>query len=78
MHCDASSDDFGGILFQKQDDNRIHPIAYFGRIAPSTRNIGSHLNSLRKFRIHLEGILLKIITNCNSLTMTPITGACIC
>lgn len=31
LHCDASSGGFGGILVQRQDDGKFHPVGYFSR-----------------------------------------------
>lgn len=78
LHCDASSDGFGGILLQKQTDNKFHPIAYFSQrtTAVESRYHSFELETLaiiyalRKFRVYLEGIPFRIITDCNSLTMT--------
>lgn len=78
LHCDASALGFGGILMQKQNDNKFHPIAYFSkRATPAESRYHSFeletlaiIYSLRKFRIYLEGIEFRIITDCNSLTLT--------
>lgn len=29
LHTDASSQGFGAVLLQKQDDNKFHPVAYY-------------------------------------------------
>lgn len=78
LHCDASSLGFGGILMQKQEDGKFHPVAYFSkRASPAESRYHSFeletlaiIYSLRKFRIYLEGIPFRIITDCNSLTLT--------
>ena len=78
LHCDASSEGFGGILLQKQDDGKLHPIAYFSKRTTSAESryhsfeleTLAIIYSLRKFRIYLEGIPFHIVTDCNSLAMT--------
>lgn len=78
LHCDASSDGFGGILLQRQDDGKLHPTAYFSKRTTSAESryhsfeleTLAIIYSLRKFRIYLEGIPFRIITDCNSLAMT--------
>lgn len=78
LHCDASSIGFGAILLQRQNDNRFHPIFYFSK---RTTDIESRYHSfeletlsiiyaLRRFRIYLLGIKFKIVTDCQSLTLT--------
>lgn len=78
LHCDASTEGFGGILLQKQDDGKLHPIAYFSKRTTSLESryhsfeleTLAIIYSLRKFRIYLEGIQFRIVTDCNSLAMT--------
>lgn len=78
LHCDASSLGFGSVLLQKQDDGKFHPIAYFSKTTtPAESRYHSFeletlsiIYALRRFRIYLEGVPFKIITDCNSLTMT--------
>lgn len=78
LHCDASSEGFGGILLQKQADGKLHPIAYFSKRTTSAESryhsfeleTLAIIYSLRKFRIYLEGIPFRIVTDCNSLAMT--------
>lgn len=78
LHCDASSLGYGAVLLQKQDDNKFHPTAYFSK---STTSAESKYHSfeletlaiiyaLRRFRVYLEGIPFKIVTDCSSLTLT--------
>lgn len=78
LHTDASSLGFGAALLQKQEDGKFHPIAYFSK---STTDAESRYHSfeletlaiiyaLQRFRVYLEGIPFKIITDCNSLAMT--------
>lgn len=31
LHCDASSHGFGSVLMQRQDDGKLHPVAYYSR-----------------------------------------------
>lgn len=78
LHCDASSLGFGSILLQRKSDGKLHPIFYFSK---RTTDIESKYHSfeletlaiiysLHRFRIYLQGIKFKIVTDCNSLTMT--------
>lgn len=78
LHCDASSHGFGAALMQKQDDAKFHPVAYFSQKA-TTAEAKYHsfeletlaiIYALRRFRVYLEGISFKIVTDCNSLTLT--------
>ena len=78
LHCDASAIGFGSVLLLKQDDGRFHPIAYFSkRTTQAEARYHSFeletlaiIYSLRRFRIYLEGIEFRIVTDCNSLTQT--------
>lgn len=78
LHTDASACGFGAVLLQKQDDGRLHPVSYF-----SKRTTGAEsryhsfeletlaiIYALRRFRVYLEGIPFRIVTDCNSLTQT--------
>lgn len=63
---------------QKQDDGRFHPVSYFSKTttAAESRYHSFELETLaiiyalRRFRVYVEGIPFKIVTDCNSLTMT--------
>lgn len=78
LHTDASSHGFGAVLLQKQDDGRLHPVSYYSRrtTGAESRYHSFELEtlaiiySLRRFRVYLEGIPFRIVTDCNSLTMT--------
>lgn len=61
LHTDASSFGFGAALMQKQEDGKLNSFEL------ETLAI---IYALRRFRVYLEGIPFKIITDCNSLTMT--------
>jgi len=78
LHCDASSRGFGAVLLQRKSDKKFHPIFYFSR---KTTEVESRYHSyeletlaivyaLRRFRIYLQGIPFKIVTDCNALVMT--------
>lgn len=78
LHCDASSKGFGGILFQRQDDGKMHPIAYFSK-STSASEVMLHsyeletlaiVYSVERFRHYLEGIQFRIITDCEALVQT--------
>lgn len=78
LHCDASSLGFGSILLQKKQDGKFHPIFYFSKRTTETESkyhsfeleTLAIIYSLRRFRIYLQGLKFKIVTDCNSLTMT--------
>lgn len=78
LHTDASSQGFGAVLLQKQEDGKWHPVSYFSR---RTTTAESQYNSfeletlaviyaLRRFRVYLEGISFRIVTDCSSLMQT--------
>lgn len=78
LHCDASSQRFGPVLLQRKADNHFHPIFYFSK---RTSEVEARYHSyeletlaiiyaLKRFRIYLEGIPFKIVTDCNALVMT--------
>lgn len=78
LHTDASAHGYGAALMQKQDDGKFHPVSYYSRTttAAESRYHSFELETLaiiyalRRFRVYLEGIPFKIVTDCNSLTMT--------
>lgn len=78
LHCDASSYGYGSVLLQKQTDGKFHPVSYFSK---RTTQVESRYHSfelealaivysLERFRVYLQGISFKIITDCNSLKQT--------
>lgn len=79
LHTDASKDGYGAILLQKcPEDNAFHPVYYMSRkTTPTERNYHSYeletlaiVRALEKFRINLQGIKFKIVTDCSALQMT--------
>lgn len=78
LHTDASASGFGAVLLQKQDDGRLHPVSFFSKrtTGPESRYHSFELETLaiiyalRRFRVYLEGIPFRIVTDCNSLTLT--------
>lgn len=78
LHCDASAVGFGSVLLQKQEDGKLHPIAYFSKTASSDEaklhsyelETLSIIYALKRFHTYLHGIPFKIITDCNSLVET--------
>jgi hypothetical protein len=78
LHTDASKLGYGAVLLQKQNDNKLHPVAYF------SKSIGKHeinyhsyeletlavVYALARFRVYLAGIRFTIVTDCNSLALT--------
>lgn len=63
---------------QKQEDSLFHPVAYFSKRTTDaeTRYQSFELETLaiiyaiKRFRVYLEGISFKIMTDCNSLMIT--------
>lgn len=63
---------------QRQDDGKFHPVAYFSKTTTASEakfhsfelETLAIIYSLQRFRVYLEGIPFKIITDCNSLTLT--------
>lgn len=77
LHCDASALGFGAILMQRKSDDKLHPVFYFSKRTTDveTRYHSFELEtlaiiySLQRFRIYLQGIQFKIVTDCSALTM---------
>jgi len=77
LHCDASALGFGSILMQKKKDSKFHPVFYFSK---RTTDVEAKYHSfeletlavvysLQRFRIYLQGIQFKIVTDCSALTL---------
>lgn len=78
LHTDACKLGVAGILMQRDDTNKLRPVAYFSR---QTTKDEQHMTayeletlaviaSLQRFRVYLIGIEFKIYTDCNSLRAT--------
>lgn len=78
LHTDASSHGFGAALMQKQEDGKFHPVSFFSKTTTAAEakyhsfelETLAIIYALRRFRVYVEGIPFRIITDCNSLTMT--------
>lgn len=78
LHCDASKLGYGSVLIQRKDDGHFHPIFYFSkRTSDEESRYHSYeletlsiVYALRRFRVYLQGIRFKIVTDCNALVMT--------
>jgi len=78
LHCDASSIGYGAVLMQRKSDRRFHPIFYFSKRSTATEakyhsyelETLAIVYALKRFRIYLQNVKFKIVTDCNSLTMT--------
>lgn len=78
LHCDASAIGFGAILMQRKSDNKFHPIFYYSKRTTDAESryhsfeleTLAIVNALKRFRVYLEGIPFKVITDCNSLALT--------
>lgn len=77
LHCDASSHGYSGILMQRQDDRKLHPVAYYSRRTLDAEakyhsfmlETLAIIYSLRRFHVYLHGMPFRIVTDCNSLVM---------
>lgn len=77
LHCDACAKGYGGILLQRQDDGKMHPIAYFSKsTTPAESVLHSYeletlaiVYSLERFETYL-GIPFTIVTDCEALVQT--------
>ncbi|KAK9700558.1 Retrotransposon gag protein [Popillia japonica] len=77
LHCDASAHGYGSILLQKQEGGKFHPVFYFSkRTTPAESKFHSYelemlriVYALQRFRVYLQGIEFKIITDCNSVRL---------
>lgn len=75
IQCDASKSGIGSVLFQKDEKNFDHPIAYFSKkLNKSQRNYNvtelecyAAVASVKKFRPYIEGFDFIIITDHASL-----------
>ena len=79
LHTDASKDGYGAILLQRcPTDKEMHPVYYMSRkTTTAEKNYHSYeletlaiVKALEKFRIYLQGIKFKIITDCSALQQT--------
>jgi len=78
LYSDASSHGYGAILLQKQADDKFHPIFYYSHRTTETESryhsyeleMLAIINSIKRFHIYLLRIHLKIVTDCNSVTLT--------
>ena len=78
LHTDASKLGLSGILMQKQDNNALHPVAYFSRqTTKEEQRYHSYeletlavISSLHRFRVFVLGTTFKIITDCSALRAT--------
>lgn len=78
LHCDPSSLGFCAILMQRKADMKFHPVFYFSKRTTDTESryhrfeleTMAIIYALRRFRIYLQGIKFKIITDCDSLKLT--------
>lgn len=78
IHCDASALGFGSILMQKKTDGKLHPVFCFSKGTTDTEakyhsfelETLAIIYALQRFRIYLQGIHVKIVTDCSALTMT--------
>lgn len=78
LHTDASSIGFGAVLLQKQQDSKLHPVAYFSKsVSKYEANYHSYeletlaiVYALDRFHVYLSGIPFTIVTDCNSLVLT--------
>lgn len=75
LHTDASKLGLGGILLQKQENNKLKPVMFYSRqTTKEEQRYHSYeletlaiVNSLRRFRVYLLGLQFKVVTDCNAL-----------
>ncbi|XP_055309423.1 uncharacterized protein LOC129573155, partial [Sitodiplosis mosellana] len=83
LHTDACTRGYGGMLLQKQKDNKFHPVAYYSKTTtePESRYHSFELetlaivNALERFKSLLEGIVFTVVTDCNSLGIERVVNA---
>ncbi len=77
VHTDASALGLGGILLQRRELEKFHPVAYYSRQTHGAESkyhsyeleTLAVVESLKKFRTYLVGIKFTVVTDCNSLKM---------
>lgn len=75
VHTDASSIGIAGVLLQRENDNSLHPVAYYSRKTTDVeRKFHSYeleslavVESLDRFRPYILGKFLIVVTDCGSL-----------
>lgn len=77
LHTDASSKGYGACLLQKKE-GAFHPVAFYSK--KTTKEEARYhsfeletlavIKALRHFRVYLQGIPFRIVTDCSSLTLT--------
>lgn len=75
LQCDASNLGIGAVLFQKDHDDKEHPINFFSaKLTTAEKNYSvtereclAVIKAMKKFRPYLEGYNFDIITDHNSL-----------
>lgn len=78
LHTDASSQGFGAVLLQKDEENTLHPIHYMSKKTnPQQEKYGSYelealaiVEAVKKFRNYLIGTKFKIVTDCAAFQKT--------
>lgn len=78
LHTNATKYGCGAILLRRDSDNLLRPVYYANsRTPPAEGKCSSYefevltiVKSLKKFRVHLIGILFKIVTNCKVFSLT--------
>jgi len=78
LHCDASNQGYGAILLQRQSDNNFHPVFFYSHRTTDVESkyhsyeleMLAIVNTVKRFHIYLQGIQFKIVTDCNSITLT--------
>lgn len=79
IHTDASMFGYGGVLMQRDSEDRcLHPIEYMSRkTTPVEQKYHSYelevlaiISALKKWRVYVMGIRFKIITDCNAFALT--------
>ena len=75
LHCDASAQGYGAILMQKQKEGFFKPVFYFSKRTTDLESkyhsfeleLLAIINAIKRYRVYLQGIKFKILTDCNAI-----------
>ncbi|GFX69515.1 hypothetical protein TNCV_1768861 [Trichonephila clavipes] len=78
LHTDASQQVYGAVLFQEQDDGRLHPVYYMSKKTNTAKEKYSSyelevlaiVSALKKLRVYLLGQKVKIVTDYSAFQKT--------
>lgn len=81
VHTDASSVGLAGVLMQKENDGKVHPVFYYSRhCSPAESRYSSHeletlaiVGAVKRFRVYLIGKPFRVMTDCAAVATTKTT-----